>query len=76
LAINEAIKGKSNTKGSENSSESVKKMVKMLDQLDAKIDETPPIQQPQRFGNVAFRTWFQKMKDVRAKLLARIVTQK
>lgn len=36
----------------------------MLDSISKLIDETPPIEQPQRFGNQAFRTFYQKLKDV------------
>ena len=36
----------------------------MLDQLINWIDEVPPIEQPQRFGNKAFKTWLNKVKDV------------
>lgn len=64
LAVNEAIKGKSNSKGMENASREVVKLIEMLNKLDEKIDETPPVQQPQRFGNVAFRTWYQRMREV------------
>ncbi len=31
------------------------------------IDETPAIQQPQRFGNKAFKTWLNKVKEVNQK---------
>lgn len=36
----------------------------MLEVLNKWIDEIPPIQQPQRFGNQAFRTWYEKLKNV------------
>ena len=36
----------------------------MLDTLSQWVTETPPIEQPQRFGNKAFRTWFDKLKEV------------
>ena len=29
----------------------------MLDQLESWIDDFPPLQQPMRFGNKAFRSW-------------------
>ncbi|RZC35864.1 PTPA and/or DBP domain containing protein [Asbolus verrucosus] len=73
LAINDAIKGKSNSRGSENCSDAVLKVVTLLDKLDKKIDETPPIQQPQRFGNIAFRTWYQKLKDDSLVLLQEVL---
>ena len=36
----------------------------MLDELSVWIDEVPPIEQPQRFGNKAFRDWFKKLQEV------------
>lgn len=36
----------------------------MLEVLNKWIDEIPAIQQPQRFGNQAFRTWYEKLKTV------------
>lgn len=45
--------------------QTVTKMVEVLEHLDKWVDETPPIEQPQRFGNKAYRIWFDRMKDVR-----------
>ena len=42
-----------------------KKLIDMLDTLDTWIGEIPPIDQPQRFGNKAFRTWCGKLEEVR-----------
>lgn len=42
----------------------VQKLMELLDKLGMMIDQVPPIEQPQRFGNQAFRTWYQKLKDV------------
>ena len=36
----------------------------MLDVLDGWIDEIPPLQTPQRFGNLAFRKWGKRLEDV------------
>lgn len=36
----------------------------LLEILDKWIDDIPPIEQPQRFGNKAFRTWSAKLKAV------------
>lgn len=58
------MKGKNNSQGSDNASEEVNAVVKMLKILNKWIDEIPPIQQPQRFGNQAFRTWYDKLKTV------------
>lgn len=40
-------------------------LLKMFEVLNKLVDETPVIEQPQRFGNMAYRTWFANMKDVR-----------
>lgn len=40
-------------------------MLVLFDQLDTWIDEIPPLPTPQRFGNLAFRTWGKKLEDVR-----------
>lgn len=36
----------------------------MLDKMSNWIDEIPPIDQPQRFGNKAFRDYFKRVKEV------------
>ncbi|GLH02311.1 Serine/threonine-protein phosphatase 2A activator [Gryllus bimaculatus] len=64
MTLNDAVKGISTaTKCSE--SEVTKGMVLLLDKLDQWIDETPPVEQPQRFGNQAFRQWYSKLKQVK-----------
>ena len=63
MALNEAVKGKSLSIECPES-DVTKEMVSLLDKLDVWIEETPPIEQPQRFGNQAFRTWYKKVKEV------------
>ena len=41
------------------------KLVTLLDTMKSWIDEIPPTDQPQRFGNKAYRTWFEKLEQVR-----------
>jgi serine/threonine-protein phosphatase 2A activator len=41
--------------------QAVDHLLKILDRFKALVDETPPIDQPQRFGNKAFRTWHEKV---------------
>ena len=66
LAINDAIKSKMVQSISDIPvSNSVENIIFLLEKLDTIIDETPPIQQPQRFGNKAFRTWHQTFKEVK-----------
>ncbi|CAG9838183.1 unnamed protein product [Diabrotica balteata] len=67
-ALNEAIKCKSNSAGSADASEEINKICSLLNSLDTWIDEIPPIQQPQRFGNQAFKQWYAKVKDGAAEL--------
>lgn len=59
--LNEAIKGKPLTVDCKISA-NVQKLLNMLEIIDQLIDEFPPIEQPQRFGNVAFRSWLSKLK--------------
>lgn len=63
LSINEAVQGKK-TSSLKPYNDKIGKVVSMLDSLDSLIDETPPTDQPQRFGNKAFRDWFQKLQNV------------
>ncbi|XP_065829499.1 serine/threonine-protein phosphatase 2A activator-like isoform X2 [Oscarella lobularis] len=61
-AFNEAAKGKACQKDSEGNSEETRHLVDLLSKLDKWIDEIPPIDQPQRFGNKAFRTWHERLE--------------
>ncbi|KAK9882499.1 hypothetical protein WA026_021846 [Henosepilachna vigintioctopunctata] len=63
LAINQAVEGKSNSEGSRNCSDQIIMIDNMLDGIDKIIDDTPPVNQPQRFGNQAFRKFYQKLKE-------------
>ncbi|XP_053695459.1 serine/threonine-protein phosphatase 2A activator [Sabethes cyaneus] len=40
----------------------IKKLMDGLTRLEQLAIETPPVDQPARFGNVAYRSWFQKMQ--------------
>ncbi|XP_002736325.1 serine/threonine-protein phosphatase 2A activator-like [Saccoglossus kowalevskii] len=62
LTLNESVKSKKLTDECE-VSETCQKLVEMLNMLDKWIDEIPPIDQPQRFGNKAFRDWFNRMSE-------------
>jgi len=39
-------------------------LLNLLDTMKKWISEIPPISQPQRFGNKAYRTWFQRVHEV------------
>ncbi|KAM9440375.1 serine/threonine-protein phosphatase 2A activator [Clarias gariepinus] len=62
LTLNEGVKGKKLTCDYP-VSETIKKLLSMLGTLDRWIDETPPVDQPSRFGNKAYRTWYGKLEQ-------------
>lgn len=37
-------------------------LYELLNKYDSYIDENPPIEQPMRFGNKAFKTWLDQVK--------------
>ncbi|XP_043837921.1 serine/threonine-protein phosphatase 2A activator isoform X1 [Dromiciops gliroides] len=51
----------------------INKLVALLNTLDRWIDETPPMDQPSRFGNKAFRTWYAKLDQEAENLVATVV---
>lgn len=44
--------------------QTVEKLLDLLGTLDRWINETPPVDQPSRFGNKAYRTWYGKLEQV------------
>uniref|UniRef100_A0A452V3P6 Serine/threonine-protein phosphatase 2A activator n=1 Tax=Ursus maritimus TaxID=29073 RepID=A0A452V3P6_URSMA len=62
LTLNEGVKGKKLT-FEYKVSEAIEKLVALLNTLDRWIDETPPVDQPSRFGNKAYRTWYGKLDE-------------
>lgn len=73
--LNEAIKSKPLSVDCK-ISENVTKLVNLLEKLNKLIDEYPPIEQPQRFGNTAFRDWLAQVKMVSTALLQEVLDQK
>lgn len=76
LALNEAVCRKSNSLKAVVLSPVILNLLEMLDKLDKMIDDIPPVQQPQRFGNQAFRTWYQKLKEHAFDLVQGVVPEK
>lgn len=74
LMINEKVKEKKMTSPLP-PSEIIKKCLEMLNMMDKWIDEIPPIDQPQRFGNKAFRTWFERLKEGAPGLLKEVLPE-
>lgn len=66
--LSEAIKGKPLSVDCK-ISENISKLRIMLEQIEEYIDEFPPVEQPQRFGNVSFRDWLLKVKRESTHLL-------
>ncbi|XP_048775727.2 serine/threonine-protein phosphatase 2A activator-like [Ostrea edulis] len=61
-AINEAVKGKKLT-DIYHLSKTTENLLAMLEKISKWIDEIPPVDQPQRFGNKAFRDFFKRLKE-------------
>uniref|UniRef100_F7BZJ8 Serine/threonine-protein phosphatase 2A activator n=1 Tax=Equus caballus TaxID=9796 RepID=F7BZJ8_HORSE len=72
LTLNEGVKGKKLT-FEYTVSEAIEKLVALLNTLDRWIDETPPVDQPSRFGNKAYRTWYAKLDQEAESLVATVV---
>ena len=45
-------------------------------QLHIYLKETPPIQQPMRFGNKAFKDWFEKAKVYTEEFIDKLIPEK
>uniref|UniRef100_A0A336N0H0 Serine/threonine-protein phosphatase 2A activator n=1 Tax=Culicoides sonorensis TaxID=179676 RepID=A0A336N0H0_CULSO len=56
-------------------SEPAQKIIDLLNKLEQLAIETPPIEQPQRFGNMAYRTWHQKMSNICEELIKEILPE-
>lgn len=58
------------------STESIQQLQGLLAELDATIDEIPPDPGPRRFGNVAFRKWYEIVASRSSSLLQRHLPEK
>ncbi|CAH4030904.1 serine/threonine-protein phosphatase 2A activator-like [Pieris brassicae] len=61
VTLNEAIRGKPLSVDCK-ISPNIKKLGELLDKINNLIDAFPPIEQPQRFGNVAFKDWLNQVR--------------
>ncbi|KAB7496827.1 Serine/threonine-protein phosphatase 2A activator [Armadillidium nasatum] len=61
-AMNESVRGKKLSYECHESAV-VKSLSSFLDVINNWIDECPPIDQPQRYGNKAFRQFYEKLKE-------------
>ncbi|XP_057656005.1 serine/threonine-protein phosphatase 2A activator-like [Diorhabda carinulata] len=67
--VNNYIRGKTNSMGSEDASECVDKIYSMLDTLDEWIDEIPPVKD-KRFSTEAYRDWHARLQREAVLLIA------
>ncbi|CAH1113783.1 unnamed protein product [Psylliodes chrysocephalus] len=72
-SLNDSIRGKTNSEASHGASPEIEKLCVLLETLNGWIDEIPPVQQPQRFGNQAFKVWYNRLKDDAIVLLQKVV---
>ncbi|TNM92387.1 serine/threonine-protein phosphatase 2A activator [Takifugu flavidus] len=72
LSLNKVVKGKKLT-CEYKVTETIQKLLELLGTLDKWIDETPPVDQPSRFGNKAYRTWFSKLDQEAESLVSAVL---
>ncbi|ODQ65472.1 Phosphotyrosyl phosphatase activator [Nadsonia fulvescens var. elongata DSM 6958] len=51
------------------SNSGIQSVLDVLKTLNSTIDQTPPLEGPRRFGNMAFRTWHNKLRTISEKLV-------
>ncbi|KAG1822092.1 hypothetical protein EV424DRAFT_819912 [Suillus variegatus] len=57
-------------------SQEIDRILALLDTLSYWVDEIPPLQTPQRFGNLAFRTWGSRLEERSDELLSKLLGEK
>ncbi|KAG2341177.1 Phosphotyrosyl phosphatase activator [Suillus weaverae] len=57
-------------------SQEIIRLLALLDTLSNWVDEIPPLQTPQRFGNLAFRTWGARLEERFDELLSTLLGEK
>lgn len=50
-------------------------LLNLIKKLSGWVDEVPPIQQPQRFGNKAFKTWLTKVRENAEALIREVLPE-
>lgn len=68
--ISVVVQGKKTTDPKIYISETMKNLIGVLDKLEVLLEEIPPVDQPQRFGNQAFRTWYGEVREVSIRSLS------
>lgn len=73
-SVAQVVQGKRLTDNFEQSAP-VQKLLDLINALEQLAIETPPIDQPQRFGNMAYRTWHKKMLEKTPELIATVLSE-
>lgn len=74
LRLNQAVKNKKRSSVCESdSSAAVKRTLQALNKLERWAHDIEPVEQKNRFGNSAFRTWHSRLRDQAAMLMGGIV---
>ncbi|KAF7332554.1 Serine/threonine-protein phosphatase 2A activator [Mycena kentingensis (nom. inval.)] len=71
--LTESVVGKDIPEAGIPTSNAIDRLVALLDTLEGWIDEIPIQVSPQRFGNLAFRTWGKRLEDESDALLATLL---
>ncbi|KAI0703840.1 hypothetical protein BC835DRAFT_1317809 [Cytidiella melzeri] len=71
--LNESVVGQTLPWSSSSPSQGTVSTLSLLETLDSWINEIPPQSTPQRFGNLAFRTWGKRLEDEHGLLLATLL---
>ncbi|KAJ7886722.1 hypothetical protein B0H13DRAFT_2043771 [Mycena leptocephala] len=71
--LNESVVGKNIPTTDSSPSEAIRRIIVLLDTLNAWIDEIPVQMSPQRFGNLAFRTWGRRLEEESDALLGNLL---
>ncbi|KAH7906946.1 hypothetical protein BJ138DRAFT_1137764 [Hygrophoropsis aurantiaca] len=54
-------------------SQAIERMIALLDILSGWVEDIPPLPTPQRFGNLAFRTWGARLEEKAESLLSDLI---
>lgn len=73
LRLNEAVVNHAVPRADGSCSPTAAVLISILDELDSWIDDIPPLRSPQRFGNLAFRTWGDRLTQKSDQLLERLL---
>ncbi|GAB0087300.1 Serine/threonine-protein phosphatase 2A activator [Sergentomyia squamirostris] len=73
-AVSMSISGKK-ISSTVSKSPGVDKVLALFVTLNELVDQNPPVDQPQRFGNSAYRTWHQKMRESAEEMLLGVLPE-